>query len=165
VPSLDEEVVKEMHDEMVENLEAIESIQICASHQTRIADGERRPALHALPFSSRRLTSFHLVADILNVSKLNMGLLSINVAPFDIVAAIREVVRTFGTSAQQQEIQLRVDRGESLDRLDVDFIVADAGRLKQVTYNFVSRASSTPATRQTIFPDFDQPLAASLTNL
>jgi hypothetical protein len=34
----------------------------------------------------------------------------------------------FGTSAQQQEIQLRVDRGESLDRLDVDFIVADAGR-------------------------------------
>jgi hypothetical protein len=36
------------HDEMVENLEAIESIQICASHQTRIADGERRPALHAI---------------------------------------------------------------------------------------------------------------------
>lgn len=68
-----------------------------------------------------------------------MGLLSINVAPFDIVAAIREVVRTFGTSAQQQEIELRVDRGDSLDRLDVDFIVADAGRLKQVTYNFVSQ--------------------------
>lgn len=85
-----------------------------------------------------------------------MGLLSINVAPFDIVAAIREVVRTFGTSAQQQEIQLRVDRGESLDRLDVDFIVADAGRLKQVTYNFVSQPSDESATRQ--------PRAAPLTN-
>ncbi|GAA5867640.1 hypothetical protein JCM3774_001541 [Rhodotorula dairenensis] len=116
VPSLDQDVIKEMHDEMVENLDAVESIQICASHQTRIAD------------------------DILNVSKLNMGLLSINVAPFDIVAAIREVVRTFGTSAQQQEIQLRIDRGESLDRLDVEYIVADAGRLKQVTYNFLTNA-------------------------
>lgn len=125
VPSLDQEVVKDMHDEMVENLDAIESIQICASHQTRIAD------------------------DILNVSKLNMGLLSINVAPFDIVAAIREVVRTFGTSAQQQEIQLRVDRGESLDRLDVDFIVADAGRLKQVTYNFLTNALKYTATSAT----------------
>lgn len=32
-----------MHDEMIENLDAIESIQICASHQTRIADGKSSP--------------------------------------------------------------------------------------------------------------------------
>lgn len=40
VDSLDQSVLKEMHDEMIENLDAIESIQICASHQTRIADGK-----------------------------------------------------------------------------------------------------------------------------
>lgn len=81
--------------------------------------------------------------DILNVSKLNMGLLSINVAPFDLTAAAREVVRTFGTSAQQQQIDLSVDRGESLDRLGVSYIVADEGRCKQVLYNFV-RADEIP---------------------
>lgn len=102
-----------MHEEMLENLDAIESIQICASHQTRIAD------------------------DILNVSKLNMGLLTINVAPFDLVAAVGEVVKTFEVTSHQQHIQLGIQRGESLDKLKVDWIVADSGRIKQILYNFV----------------------------
>ncbi|BGP26767.1 multi-sensor hybrid histidine kinase [Rhodotorula toruloides] len=113
---LDPPTLEEMHEEMLENLDAIESIQICASHQTRIAD------------------------DILNVSKLNMGLLTINVAPFDLVAAVGEVVKTFEVTSHQQHIQLSVQRGDSLDKLKVDWIVADSGRIKQILYNFLTNA-------------------------
>ncbi|KPV74030.1 uncharacterized protein RHOBADRAFT_54600 [Rhodotorula graminis WP1] len=109
-------VLDALYDEMLENVEAVESIILCASHQGRIAD------------------------DILNVSKLNMGLLSINVAPFDLVAAVREVVKTFEVQSHQQQISLVVEKGSSLDDLMVEFIAADAGRIKQVLYNFLTNA-------------------------
>ncbi|GAA6056619.1 hypothetical protein JCM3770_006359 [Rhodotorula araucariae] len=113
---LDHAAVEELHGEMLENVDAIESIMLCASHQTRIAD------------------------DILNVSKLNMGLLSINVAPFDLFAAVREVVKTFEVQSHQQQINLAVEKGTSLEKLGVDWIVADSGRFKQITYNFLTNA-------------------------
>lgn len=109
-------VLDDLYNEMLENVEAVESIILCASHQGRIAD------------------------DILNVSKLNMGLLSINVAPFDLVAAVREVVKTFEVQSHQQQINLVVEKGTSLDDLMVEFIAADAGRIKQVLYNFLTNA-------------------------
>ena len=109
-------VLDDLYNEMLENVEAVESIILCASHQGRIAD------------------------DILNVSKLNMGLLSINVAPFDLVAAVREVVKTFEVQSHQQQIKLAVEKGPSLSKLAVDWIVADSGRIKQVTYNFLTNA-------------------------
>lgn len=60
-----------IYREMIENSEAVESIMLCASHQGRIAD------------------------DILNVSKLNMGLLSINLVPFDLASKMSDVLRMF----------------------------------------------------------------------
>ncbi|KPV74021.1 uncharacterized protein RHOBADRAFT_54592 [Rhodotorula graminis WP1] len=125
---LDSATVEELHGEMLENVEAIESIMLCASHQTRIAD------------------------DILNVSKLNMGLLTINVAPFDLVAAVREVVKTFEVQSHQQQIKLAVEKGPSLSKLAVDWIVADSGRIKQVTYNFLTNALkyTVDSTRKTV---------------
>ncbi|GAA5852766.1 hypothetical protein JCM9279_003962 [Rhodotorula babjevae] len=111
-----QQVLDDLYNEMLENVEAVESIILCASHQGRIAD------------------------DILNVSKLNMGLLSINVAPFDLVAAVREVVKTFEVQSHQQQINLVVEKGKSLDDLMVEFIAADAGRIKQVLYNFLTNA-------------------------
>ncbi|GAA6012808.1 hypothetical protein JCM10207_005367 [Rhodosporidiobolus poonsookiae] len=109
-------VIEEMHEEMLENVDAVESIMLCASHQQRIAD------------------------DILNVSKLNMGLLSIQVAPFDLAAAVREVVKTFDAQSQQQHIKLGVANGPSFEALAVDWIVADSGRVKQVLINFLANA-------------------------
>ncbi|GAA5995793.1 uncharacterized protein JCM10292_004752 [Rhodotorula paludigena] len=122
------DLVEDLHAEMLENVDAIESIMLCASHQTRIAD------------------------DILNVSKLNMGLLSINVAPFDLVAAVREVVKTFEVQSHQQQIRLGVEQGPSLSQLKVDWIVADSGRIKQITYNFLTNALkyTVDSTRKTV---------------
>lgn len=51
--------------EMQENLDSVESILICASHQGRIADGEL-----SLPPSVGERSSVKSVPDILNVSKL-----------------------------------------------------------------------------------------------
>ncbi|GAA6039110.1 hypothetical protein JCM8097_005330 [Rhodosporidiobolus ruineniae] len=109
-------LLEEMHQEALEDADAVASIILCASHQQRIAD------------------------DILNVSKLNMGLLSINVAPFCLVSSVREVVKTFEVQAHQQAIQLTVDESPSLAALQVDWIVADSGRVKQVIYNFLTNA-------------------------
>ncbi|GAA6054361.1 hypothetical protein JCM3770_003336 [Rhodotorula araucariae] len=106
----------DLYNEMLENVEAVDSIILCASHQGRIAD------------------------DILNVSKLNMGLLSINIAPFDLVAAVREVVKTFEVQSHQQQIQLVVEQGSSLIDLKVEWIAADSGRIKQILYNFLTNA-------------------------
>ncbi|BGP42546.1 hypothetical protein JCM10450v2_006649 [Rhodotorula kratochvilovae] len=106
----------DLYNEMLENVEAVDSIILCASHQGRIAD------------------------DILNVSKLNMGLLSINIAPFDLVAAVREVVKTFEVQSHQQQIQLVVEKGPSLVDLKVEWISADSGRIKQILYNFLTNA-------------------------
>ncbi|GAA5995875.1 uncharacterized protein JCM10292_004800 [Rhodotorula paludigena] len=105
-----------LYNEMLENVEAVESIILCASHQGRIAD------------------------DILNVSKLNMGLLSINLAPTHIYAAVQEVVKTFEAQSHQQQIQLSIERGDSLAALGVEWIVADSGRIKQILFNFVGNA-------------------------
>jgi hypothetical protein len=57
--------------EMQENVEAVDSILLCASHQQRIAD------------------------DILSISKLNMGLLSVQPVPFELVKRMNEVLRVF----------------------------------------------------------------------
>ncbi|GAA5824652.1 hypothetical protein JCM11251_005289 [Rhodosporidiobolus azoricus] len=114
--SVSPESVEAHLQEVLEDIDAVENVMLCCEHQRRIAD------------------------DILNVSKLNMGLLSIQVAPFNLSAAVREVTRTFQVQAAQQEIELRTDEDESLAKLGVDWIVADAGRVKQIIYNFLTNA-------------------------
>ncbi|ORY86727.1 hypothetical protein BCR35DRAFT_302458 [Leucosporidium creatinivorum] len=102
--------------EMQENLDSVESILICASHQGRIAD------------------------DILNVSKLNMGLLSVVPVPFDLQARMAEVLRMFETESNQKQITLRLSVGESIHRLGCQHIIADPSRLAQILLNFLSNS-------------------------
>ena len=101
---------------MLENVDAVESIILCASHQGRIAD------------------------DILNVSKLNMGLLTVNPVPFDLVSRMNEVVRVSEAECIQKGIDLRLDADESIHRLCAEWIRADPSRLHQILLNFVSNA-------------------------
>ncbi|GAA5985317.1 hypothetical protein JCM10908_002618 [Rhodotorula pacifica] len=112
----DSSVVDEMRQELIENIEGVESIRVCADHQKRIAD------------------------DIINVSKLNMGLLSIELAPFNFEGVLREVVKSFEATARDRHIALSLTRNASLDRLGIGVVVADAGRIRQLAYNFISNA-------------------------
>ncbi|GAA5985176.1 hypothetical protein JCM10908_002555 [Rhodotorula pacifica] len=113
---LDDQTLQSLHDEMVENVDAVESIILCASHQGRIAD------------------------DILNVSKLNMGLLTVNPVPFDLVARMNEVVRVSEAECLQKGIDLKLEADESIHRLRAEWIRADPSRLHQILLNFVSNA-------------------------
>ncbi|ORY86726.1 hypothetical protein BCR35DRAFT_302457 [Leucosporidium creatinivorum] len=110
----DEQTLDSLLAEMEENVESIESIILCASHQQRIAD------------------------DILNVSKLNMGLLSINPVAFDLAAKVQEVVHMFMVECQQKAIKLTLRKGDSLKQLKAETVVADPGRLNQCLINFVT---------------------------
>lgn len=113
---VDDQTLQSLHDEMLENVEAVESIILCASHQGRIAD------------------------DILNVSKLNMGLLTVNPVPFDLVSRMNEVVRVSEAECIQKGIDLRLEADESIHRLSAEWIRADPSRLHQILLNFVSNA-------------------------
>lgn len=88
------ETLDDVYREMKENSEAVESIMLCASHQGRIADGLSlaRKDVSTDPRSNHFLS---FLIDILNVSKLNMGLLSINLVPFDLAKKVGEVLRMF----------------------------------------------------------------------
>ncbi|SCZ87449.1 BZ3500_MvSof-1268-A1-R1_Chr2-2g04915 [Microbotryum saponariae] len=120
-------ILENVRREMQENADAVDSIILCASHQGRIAD------------------------DILNVSKLNMGLLSINPVPFDLTLRMGEVLRMFEMECSQKGISLRMDVDESIAKLRASWIEADPSRLSQILLNFVSNSvkytSDTPERR------------------
>ncbi|SCV70301.1 BQ2448_1695 [Microbotryum intermedium] len=112
----EQDVLEQLHDEMLENVEAVESIILCANHQQRIAN------------------------DILNVSKLNMGLLTINLAPFDVTTKMHEVLKMFEVECAQKQIKLRVEKGRSLTDLGAEWLIADSGRISQILINFLSNS-------------------------
>ncbi|KAK4047297.1 hypothetical protein OIV83_005475 [Microbotryomycetes sp. JL201] len=113
---VDPHTLDDVRRELIEDSDSVESILICASHQGRIAD------------------------DILNVSKLNMGLLSIVPVPFDLVTRMKEVLRMTEAEALQKNITLRSSVSPTLERLGANWIVADPSRLAQILLNFLSNS-------------------------
>ncbi|KAM0790951.1 hypothetical protein ACM66B_004256 [Microbotryomycetes sp. NB124-2] len=113
---VDPRTLEDVRRELIEDSDSVESILICASHQGRIAD------------------------DILNVSKLNMGLLSIVPVPFDLVTRMNEVLRMTEAEALQKNITLRISVSPSLEQLGANWIVADPSRLAQILLNFLSNS-------------------------
>ncbi|GAA5825914.1 hypothetical protein JCM11251_000050 [Rhodosporidiobolus azoricus] len=114
VPPADE--LQALYDEMQENIEAIDSILLCAAHQGRIAD------------------------DILSVSKLNMGLLTINPVPFELVPRMSEVLRVFDVECSQKSIALKLNADPSIERLNARWVKADPSRLHQILLNFLTNS-------------------------
>ncbi|KAK4703656.1 hypothetical protein P7C70_g2556, partial [Phenoliferia sp. Uapishka_3] len=110
---LDDATLNHIASEMRENDEAVEAILICAAHQGRIAD------------------------DILDISKLNMGLLNITVVTFNILDKLRDVARMFEASCSRKNISLSVDHDASILELDAKWVKADPSRLAQALQNFV----------------------------
>lgn len=80
-------------------------------------------------------------ADIINVSKLNLGLLSIELAPCNLEGVLHDVLKSFDVIARCQHVELSLARDASLDRLGVEVVVADAGCIRQLAWNFVGAAT------------------------
>lgn len=106
--------VEAVYRQTEEDVESIEAIAVSAAHQLAI------------------------VSDILQVSKLNLVLLSINISTFRLKSKLNEIYKMFDRECQRKGIELTLDWDESLDELGIDWINADSVRLSQIALNFLT---------------------------
>jgi two-component system sensor histidine kinase BaeS len=110
-----------------------------------IADGTvegkdaRIRAADVISSESRRLE--RLVADLLDLARLDAHQFSLHPAPVDARAVVRDAVEAFGPAAAELGLALDVDTG------DVVPVVADAQRLAQIVANLVENALKFATTR------------------
>jgi signal transduction histidine kinase len=90
----------------------LNTILLCARHQKRITD------------------------DVLNVSKLSAGLITLVKQDFSPLVEVKNTVRMFRDEVSARGLTLHFEKDESLDTLDVDRVSGDSGR-----YVVVSRFS------------------------
>ena len=76
-----------------------------------------------------------LVDDILDVAKMETGNLSVEAAPMDLTAMLREVTRLWEEQARAKGLTFRLELSHA-----PHWIVSDATRLRQVVFNLLSNA-------------------------
>ena len=76
-----------------------------------------------------------LIEDLLDVSGILQGKVSLNIVPVDLAGAIGSAIETVRLSAEVKSIQISTQFAPDLGR-----VLGDAGRLQQVVWNLVSNA-------------------------
>ena len=95
---------------------------------------QQREYVQAARDSAQSLLS--IINDILDVSKIDAGRLTLNLAPFGLRDTIEDSVRLFAPRAAQKELELTCRIAPDV----LDTLVGDAGRLRQVMLNLVGNA-------------------------
>jgi len=93
---------------------------------------EQQEYLGDILASSRHL--LHLVNDVLDMAKVESGKMEFRLEPVDLAPLLNEVRDVLRILAERKAITVVVDASA------VDRVVADAGRLKQIVYNYLSNA-------------------------
>jgi len=93
---------------------------------------EQQEYLGDILASSRHL--LHLVNDVLDMAKVESGKMEFRMEPLELTPLLREVRDVLRILAERKKISITVDAG------DVDQVVTDASRLKQIVYNYLSNA-------------------------
>ncbi|KAJ4376119.1 hypothetical protein N0V83_001400 [Neocucurbitaria cava] len=101
---------------VTECIEAANNIALCVQHQKSIVD------------------------DILTVSKLDSNLLLITPVPAQPVAVVQRAMTMFKPEVQAKEIDFIFVPHNSLQRLDIDWVLLDPSRLLQITINLITNA-------------------------
>ena len=109
-------LVEFLDAELAQDLESLESLNLCAKHQKRIAD------------------------DVLQMSKLSMNLVSLTITPFDPFQETRNVIRMFEQEAFVKNIAFQFTVGQGYQNLEIGWVSADPIRFSQVLLNFISNA-------------------------
>ncbi|MBD2101370.1 PAS domain S-box protein [Leptolyngbya sp. FACHB-261] len=102
--------------------------------QTRKLDAAKTAIALATIERNAKLQS-ELIEDLLDVSRILQGKLSLNVTPINLAATIRAALETVRLAAEAKAIEVEV----SLDA-NVSSVSGDATRLQQVVWNLVSNA-------------------------
>jgi PAS domain S-box-containing protein len=93
---------------------------------------EQRKQLGMVKGSSQHL--LELITDIIDLSKIEAGKITLNIEPFDLAATTRDTVESFRVIADRKSLKLVVEGPEQLR------IENDVRRLKQVLVNLVGNA-------------------------
>jgi PAS domain S-box-containing protein len=93
---------------------------------------EQKEYLGDILASSRHL--LHLVNDVLDMAKVESGKMEFRMEPVNLAPLLCEVRDVLRILAERKRISVSIDTG------DVDEVVTDASRLKQVVYNYLSNA-------------------------
>lgn len=81
-------------------------------------------------------TLLGIINDILDISKIEAGRMSLEAAPFDLVEAVEAVGEVMAVRAHEKGLELVLDLDPDLPR----YVVGDALRLKQVLINLLGNA-------------------------
>ncbi len=95
-------------------------------------DPQQREFAGMIHASGRSLLT--ILNDLLDYSKIESGMLTVEVAPFDIEEAVDEVMGTLGPIAEEKGIELVVD----VDPSTPSRLLGDMGRVRQVMLNLLS---------------------------
>jgi len=97
-------------------------------------DVEQVDCLHTIQTSGESLLV--IINDILDLSKIESGKMTIENIPFDIVKTIEDIVKLFVYKTNEQPIELKKEFPQGFDRN----IIGDPGRIRQIFTNLVGNA-------------------------
>ena len=99
-----------------------------------VPEAQRQQYLAQLEDSARSLAA--IISDILDLSKIEAGHLRVEAAPFDVVALLKSLARTYRTLAEARGLQLHIDIEPTLG----PGVHGDALRVRQIVTNYVANA-------------------------
>jgi PAS domain S-box-containing protein len=91
------------------------------------------------------LSQNQLISDLLDISRINAGKISVEMQIIELTELVRKVMDTFRVSVEKKSIQLVDQLGSS-----AVYMQADPGRLRQVIWNLLSNAIKFTATGGTV---------------
>lgn len=105
-----------LEEHLKSGFEAVDTIISCSMHQKRVTD------------------------DILSLSKLDSNLLQVAPTTVRATEMLNSVANIFAVEAERVGVKLQTQLDKSLSELNIDWVVADSGRISQVLVNLVTNA-------------------------
>ena len=115
-------------------LNALIGLSRLAAHDSD--EAQRRQHLGRIGQTAQALTA--IICDMLDLSKVEAGKLTLDSAEFDLGELLRELLRTYEPLAQAKGIALRSHIGDGVD----GFARGDALRIRQILANYLNNALS-----------------------
>jgi signal transduction histidine kinase/CheY-like chemotaxis protein len=102
-------------------------------HRTNL-DAESKEYVEAIQRSGENLLT--IINDVLDLSKIEAGMMRIEAMPFDIRSLLHSIDLMFATRAREKEIKMSIDIDNDIPRI----LEGDATRLSQILINLVGNA-------------------------
>ncbi|MCK8823720.1 PAS domain S-box protein [Fuchsiella alkaliacetigena] len=101
--------------------------------ESQVEDGQQRAHLQAIKAAGRSL--LNLINDILDISKIEAGILEVDLVVMDLKSLLDDMERIFLQEAEEKGLSLMIDYESSLPLIEFD-----EGRLRQILLNLIGNA-------------------------